>query len=83
MRNNIMNIKQLVDEAVALPVEERAQVVASLLRSLNQSESEINEKWMVVARKHLIEIRSAAVEVVSGEKYLSKSGKDLINDLFV
>ena len=70
-----MNTKKLIDEAVALPVEERALVVDSLLRSLNQPESEIDEKWIVVARKRLAEMRSGSVEVVPGEKVFDKIWK--------
>jgi len=63
-----MNTKQLIDEAVSLPVEERALVVDSLLRSLNQPESEIDRKWAAVAQRRLAEIRSGAVEPVPGKK---------------
>lgn len=70
-----MNTKKLIDEAVALPVEERVLVVDSLLRSLNQPESEINEKWIVVARKRLAEMRSGSVEAVPGDKVFEKIWK--------
>ena len=70
-----MDTKKLIDEAVALPVEERALVVDSLLRSLNQPESEIDEKWIVVARKRLAEMRSGSVEMVPGEQVFDKIWK--------
>jgi len=68
MKGDNMNTKKLIDEAVALPVEERALVVDSLLRSLNQPESGIDEKWILAARKRLAEMRSGSVEAVSGDK---------------
>jgi len=70
-----MNTKQLIDEVVSLPVEERALVVDSLLRSLNQPESEIDRKWAAVAQRRLAEIRSGAVEPVPGEEVFEKIWK--------
>jgi len=46
-----MNTKELINDAVSLPVEERVLVVDSLLRSLNKPESDIDKKWAVVARE--------------------------------
>jgi putative addiction module component (TIGR02574 family) len=63
-----MNTKELIDEAVLLPVEERALVVDSLLRSLNQPESEIDRNWASVAKRRLAEMKSGAVEAVPGQK---------------
>jgi len=63
-----MNTRELIDEAVSLPVEERSFVVDSLLRSLNQPESEIDKKWSPVAKKRLIEMRSGSVKAVPGEE---------------
>ena len=54
-----MKIKDLIHETEALPVEERAPVVDSLLRSLNPPESKIDEKWAAVAAKRLKEVRSS------------------------
>lgn len=71
-----MKIKDLIDEAESLPVEERALVVDSLLRSLNPPESKIDEKWALVAEKRLKEVRSGAVETVPGEEVFEKIWND-------
>jgi len=47
-------------------------VVDSLLRSLNQPESEIDRKWAVVAKRRQAELRSGAVQAVPGEKVFEK-----------
>ena len=67
-----MRIKYLIDEAEALPVEERALVVDSLLRSLNPPESLIDEKWALVAQERLKEFRFGDVEAVPGEEVFAK-----------
>ena len=70
-----MDTKRLIDEAALLPVEERALVVDSLLRSLNQPESEIDSKWAEEARRRLAEIRSGRAEPVPGEEVFRKVWK--------
>ena len=70
-----MNTKQLIDKAVSLPVEERALVVDSLLRSLNQPQSEIDNKWAAVANRRLLELRRGSVEAVAGQKVFERIWK--------
>ena len=42
-----MDTKPLIEEAAALPVEDRALVVDALLRSFNPPETEIDQAWAV------------------------------------
>jgi len=67
-----MNTKQLIDEAVSLPVEERVLVVDTLLRSLNQTESEIDKQWGREAKRRLSELRSVNIEAVPGDEVFRK-----------
>ena len=67
-----MNTKELIDEAVSLPVEERALVVDSLLRRLNQPDSELDRKWAKEAKRRLAELRSGRVEPIPGEEVFGK-----------
>jgi len=67
-----MKIKDLIHEAESLPVEERALVVDSLLRSLNPPQIEIDKKWAAVARRRLEKLRSGAVESVPGEQVFER-----------
>jgi len=70
-----MNTKELIEEAVSLPVEERALVIDSLLRSLNQPESEIDNKWATKAKDRLTALRSGAVDPVPGQEVFDKIWK--------
>jgi putative addiction module component (TIGR02574 family) len=57
---------------VALPAEERALLVDSLLRSLDQPESDIDKKWAGVANKRLAEMRSGKVKPVPGDEVFER-----------
>ncbi len=63
-----MNTEKLIDEAAQLPVEKRALVVDFLLRSLNQPEPKIDEKWAKEATRRLDELRSGKAQPVSGDE---------------
>ena len=67
-----MNTKQLIEAAVSLPVEERTLVVDSLLRSLNQPESEIDKEWAKEAKRRLDELRSGRVNAIPGEEVFKR-----------
>jgi hypothetical protein len=58
--------KEIIVEAESLPVEERALVVDSLLRTLNRPDSEVDRKWVEVAERRLAELRSGAAKGVPG-----------------
>lgn len=62
----------IIHEAESLPVEERTLVVDSLLRSLNSPSSEIDKKWVAVAKMRLQELRSGQVKPVSGEEVFAR-----------
>ncbi len=70
-----MNTKQLIDKAISLPVEERALVIDSLLRSLNQPRSEIDRKWAAVANRRRLELKHGSVEAVPGQKVFERIWK--------
>ena len=70
-----MTTKELIEEAVSLPVEERAMVADSILRSLNAPESDIDRKWVAVAQRRLAELRSGQVEPIPGEQVFARVWK--------
>jgi len=70
-----MKTKELINKAVSLPVEERALIADSLLRCLNQPESEIDKKWAAVATRRLAEMRAGSAESVPGQKVFEKIRK--------
>ena len=62
-----MNNQALIEQAIALPVEERAPVVDALLRSLNAPQSETDSQWASETKRRLSELRAGTVKAVPGE----------------
>ena len=63
-----LKTKDLIAEAISLPVEERAMVVDSILRSLNPPDSDIDRKWAEVAKQRIAELRSGEAKAVPGDE---------------
>ncbi len=63
---------EIIDEAAALPVEKRAMVVDSLLRSMNAPDPETDRQWASVAKRRLDELRSGRVKAVPGDEVFAR-----------
>ena len=70
-----MAMKELIAEAISLPVEERAILADAILRSLNPPDSDMDRRWVAVARRRLAELRSGQVEAVPGDEVFAKIWK--------
>lgn len=62
-----MKPKELIAEAISLPVEERAIIVDFLLRSLNSPEDNIDRQWIAEAERRLDEVHAGRVKAVPGD----------------
>lgn len=69
--------QDLIDEAISLPIEERALLVDSLLRSMNPLNEENDQKWALEAKRRLEELRSGKVKAIPGEEVFKKIWKRL------
>lgn len=65
-------MKEIIQEATSLPVEERAIVVDSLLRTLNPPDTEIEREWVKVAKRRLAELRSGRAKAIPGDEVFAK-----------
>ena len=66
------NTKEIIRAAESLPVEERAKLIDSLLRSLNPTDASIDRKWVAVAKRRLQELRSGKVKAVPADVVLAE-----------
>ena len=49
----MLKTNKLIEEAISLPVEIRAQIIDKLLESLNPSQKEIDKLWAKEAEKRV------------------------------
>lgn len=67
--------QDLIDKAVSLPIEERALLVDTLLRSMNPTDKINDKKWALLAVKRLEELKTGKVKGVPGEDVFHKLWK--------
>jgi putative addiction module component (TIGR02574 family) len=69
--------QRLIEEALSLPVEERALIADSLMRSLNLPSTSTDAEWTEVAKRRLAELRSGKVKPIPGDKVVAEVLKRL------
>ncbi|MEO0948665.1 MAG: addiction module protein [Cyanobacteria bacterium J06641_5] len=72
-----MNTDELIAEVLSLPVEQRVLVIDSALKSMNQTDNEIDRQWLEVAKSRLEELRAGTVKAVPGREVFEKIGNRL------
>lgn len=65
-----MTTKELTEEAISLPLEDRIRLVDALLQSLNPLDEDVDRKWATVACKRRDEVASGAVRTIPAEDVL-------------
>lgn len=69
--------KEIIEQAECLPVEDRALVVDSLLKTLNQPDAEVDRKWAEVAARRLAELRAGLARAIPAEDVFAKARERL------
>ena len=67
--------QDLIDEAIFLPIEERVLLLDSLLRSMNPTNEESDQKWATEAKARWEELRSGKAKPIPGEEVFEKIWK--------
>ena len=70
-----MRPKELIAEAISLPVEERAILVDPILRSLNSPEADIDRQWITEAERRLNEVRTGRARTIPGDQVFARIRK--------
>ena len=81
--SNHASISDIIRDAESLPVEQRTQVIDSLLRSLNPPNPEVDRKWVAVAKKRLEELRAGDVQQFRVKRFLTKFTNAIPDELFL
>ena len=64
--------QEIIREATDLPIEERALIIDSLLRTFNAPDPEVERKWIAEAQRRLEEFRSGAAKPIPLSEVLDR-----------
>ncbi|MDD5674338.1 MAG: addiction module protein [Chitinivibrionales bacterium] len=71
----MLTTQELLHEAETLPVEDRASLADSLLKTLNAPDPQIDKQWITVAQRRLNEIKTGKVKAIPGKEVFKKIQK--------
>ena len=70
-----MSTKEILAEMLLLPIEQRAMLADTLLKSLNTLDAKIDNEWLNLAKARYEEINSTRVNSVNGEDVFNEIWK--------
>jgi len=73
----VLNTRELIEQIESLPVEGRAQMIDSLLRTMNQPDPEVDTAWSKEAQRRLDDLRSGRASGLPAEDVFAKARKRL------
>jgi len=68
----MLTTEELIDQASSLPVEDRAAIIDSLLKTVNPMDHGIDHEWIKIAKRRLQELRAGIVKPIPGEEVFQK-----------
>jgi len=71
----MLTAHEILSEAESLPVEDRASLADSLLKTLNASDPRIDREWLELGKRRLNEIKCGKVKLVPGDAVFKKIRK--------
>lgn len=70
-----MKTKDIIAEISNLPVDERAKIADSILKTLNKPDPKIDAHWVEEVERRAKEVESGKVEMIPGEEFEEKRRK--------
>jgi putative addiction module component (TIGR02574 family) len=70
-----MKTDDLIEEIHSLPLEERAHLADVILKSLNQSASDTDQKWGELAVQRLSDLKTGLAQAIPGEEVFEEIWK--------
>ncbi len=63
----MLSKRQIIEEILALPVEDRAYIIELLIESMNPASLETDRKWLEISKKRLDDLKSGEIEGIPGD----------------
>ena len=70
--------RDLLNEALELPLDERARIAAELLESLQEAEAEIEEAWATEIRKRVAAARAGELASTDWRTVLDRVEREVL-----
>ncbi|HEX6084796.1 MAG TPA: addiction module protein [Thermoanaerobaculia bacterium] len=70
--------RELLDEALELPLDERAKMAAELLESLHEAEADVEEAWADEIRKRVAAARAGELQSTDWRTVLDRVEREVL-----